>query len=461
MRPTLWIEPLEARLVLSGFEPTPVEQLFLEQLNDARANPAAYGATIGVDLSGVAPSQPLAFDTRLVEAARLHSQDMNARAYFSHITPEGYDPGQRMAAAGFPWTTCGESLAGGSADPEPSDALRNLISDDHRQELLAIDPISRTQNQVGVGIVLAGAGPLINYYTIDMASSADWRPILTGVVMNDANGNGKYDIGEGLAGVTITVSGLGSTTTFASGGYSLAVNPGVYTVTASGGGLAAPITRTVAVGTSNYRLNFVDYTAYIGRLYQTILGRTGSAAEVAGWVGAMQGTTSPAGVASAFEHSAEARARLVATWYATYLGRVPAMGEVQAWVAAMMSGLSEEQAQADILGSNEFAIRTNSQGSGEKYIESLFTLLLGRSPTPSELQSVLAILSTEDRTTLALGFLSSAEYRADTISQYYVGLLHRMSLPSVQEIGGWVASGLGLTDIRVALESSMEFFLNG
>src|SRR5262249_13625188 len=95
-RRSLEIEILETRDLLAGFLPMPVEQLFLEQLNDARADPAAYGASIGLDLSGVAPSQSLAFNPELIEAARLHSQDMNARAYFSHVTPEGYDPGQRI-----------------------------------------------------------------------------------------------------------------------------------------------------------------------------------------------------------------------------------------------------------------------------------------------------------------------------------------------------------------------------
>jgi len=56
------LEQLESRLV-PALTPTAVEQHFLEQLNVARANPAAYGASIGLNLSGVAPSQPLAFDT--------------------------------------------------------------------------------------------------------------------------------------------------------------------------------------------------------------------------------------------------------------------------------------------------------------------------------------------------------------------------------------------------------------
>src|SRR5207245_6722527 len=133
------LELLETRELLSGFTPTAVEQLFLEQLNDARANPAQYGASIGLDLSAVPPAQPLAFDTRLIQAARLHSQDMNDRAYFAHVTPDGIDPGQRIANAGFVTNNWGESIAGGYAGP--SDALAGLIIDagvptlGHRRQL--------------------------------------------------------------------------------------------------------------------------------------------------------------------------------------------------------------------------------------------------------------------------------------------------------------------------------------
>src|SRR5262245_65198679 len=97
------LEELESRRLLSGYQPTAAEQLFLERLNDARANPAAYGASIGIDLSNVAPSQPLAFDTRLIQSARDHSQDMSDHNYFSHTGSDGSNPGQRMSAAGFPW----------------------------------------------------------------------------------------------------------------------------------------------------------------------------------------------------------------------------------------------------------------------------------------------------------------------------------------------------------------------
>src|SRR5262249_51153379 len=127
----------------------------------------------------------------------------------------------------------------------------------HRRLLLAIDDATKAQNQVGIGVLQNGTGPLHNYTVVDTALGNDSRPFLTGVVYNDGNGNNHYDAGEGLSGVTITVSGVGSFAAWDTGGYSIQVNPGTYTVTASGGRLAAPVRTTVTVGQTNYRLNFI------------------------------------------------------------------------------------------------------------------------------------------------------------------------------------------------------------
>lgn len=276
----LSLEVLEGRCLPSGFQPTAVEQLFLEELNDARANPAAYGASIGVDLSYIAPSQPLAFSPLLVQAARLHSQDMNANAYFGHVSPSGQDPGQRISATGFSWTSWGESIAAGGSYADPAQALAGLIIDagvpdlGHRHQLLAYDPMFQNQLQAGVGVVLGGTGPYQNYYTIDTAASTDGRPFLTGVVYYDTNHNGRYDIGEGLGGVTVAVAGVGSIATWGSGGYSLQLNPGTYTVTFSGPGLAAPFVRVVSLAQSNVRVS-INAAVPTGPAYYTVTTANG------------------------------------------------------------------------------------------------------------------------------------------------------------------------------------------
>jgi serralysin len=273
-------ESLETRALLSGYSPTDIEQLYLEELDDARFNPAAYGVSLGLDLSTVAPSQPLAMSPLLVEAARLHSQDMIAQNYFSHTTPQGVGPEQRIQAAGFNPTGYAESIEyntneTASDTPFPADyagrdtvsSLSNLIVDQgvpdlgHRVMLLDIGGQFHADRQVGIGIASQDttSSGFINRQTdttIDLAGTSDSDPFLTGVVFDDTVGNGEYQPGEGLGGVTISVSNVGTTTTLDAGGYSLQVPAGIYTVTASGGGLPSPITRTVVVQNDNMRLNF-------------------------------------------------------------------------------------------------------------------------------------------------------------------------------------------------------------
>jgi uncharacterized protein YkwD len=476
-RTHLWLEQLESRQLLSAAQPTAAEQLLLEELNDARANPAAYGLTIGVDLSNVAPAQPLAFSPQLIAAAEQHSQDMNARAYFSHITPEGVDPGGRMAAAGFPIQSWGESIAGGTSYLQPGDALSALIVDagipdlGHRRQLLAIDAIFKNQNEVGVGIVQNGGGPLTNYYTIDTASSAANQVFLTGVVFRDLNGNSKYDIGEGLGGVTISVSGVGSVTTWAAGGYSIPVAPGTYTVVASGPGLAEPIVQTVTVGSTNVRLNFNATTGssqgqpgFISKLYLDVLGRAATGGELAYWSGVLQQSGMSAVVAGV-EGSSEARSRLVKSWYQTFLGRAAINGEEQGWVNLLNQGTSPEAVLNDILSSDEFFIRANSLGktgdANANYITTLYTLLLNRSPGSGEIASWVSQLPVIGRPALIQSILNSSEYRTDIVRSYYSGLLHRSTAPTAAEIAGWVNSGLDLITIRMNFEASAEFALNG
>lgn len=55
--------------------------------------------------------KPLAADPEMTIVARAHSQDMFARGYFSHYTPEGKDPFQRMREKNVQFYNAGENLA--------------------------------------------------------------------------------------------------------------------------------------------------------------------------------------------------------------------------------------------------------------------------------------------------------------------------------------------------------------
>ncbi len=54
---------------------------------------------------------PLEFDQRLSALARAHAVDMAARKYFSHQTPEGLSPFDRMDRAAYTYSYAGENMA--------------------------------------------------------------------------------------------------------------------------------------------------------------------------------------------------------------------------------------------------------------------------------------------------------------------------------------------------------------
>ena len=77
----------------------------------------------------------------------------------------------------------------------------------------------------------------------------------TGVVFNDVNNNQRYDLNEGLSGITIAAGGL-TTTTNAAGGWSLALANGQYLVQASGGLFSTPSVVPVVVSGNNVEADF-------------------------------------------------------------------------------------------------------------------------------------------------------------------------------------------------------------
>jgi uncharacterized protein YkwD len=87
-----------------------LEQQILEETNRRRAAGASCGSrgTFG-------PAPPLTMHPQLTASARGHSKDMATRDFFSHNTPEGLTPSDRIKAAGYVGTTTGENIAAGNA----------------------------------------------------------------------------------------------------------------------------------------------------------------------------------------------------------------------------------------------------------------------------------------------------------------------------------------------------------
>ncbi|RAK52042.1 CAP domain-containing protein [Phenylobacterium deserti] len=227
------------------------EQYLLELINADRAK------------AGV---QPLAGDSRLNDAADLHSQWMIDTDTFSHTGANGSTATQRMQAAGFQFTgswSNGENIGWASLRGAPGFADEvellhtNLMnSPGHRANLL-----NGTFQQVGLGFKTGEyQGWQAAFVTEDFAKVGT-NKFITGVAYNDLSLDRSYDLGEGLGGVTVTATSASgavySATTAAGGGYDLALPTGTYSLSFSGAGLTGS-TQTVSVGASNVKVDLVD-----------------------------------------------------------------------------------------------------------------------------------------------------------------------------------------------------------
>jgi len=252
---------IRALTLYDSGNPSADEQLVLEYINRARANPTAEGTRLGInmweglcDVNDVGVRPPLAMNKILHDIAWYHSWDMYTNNYFSHTDLSGNGPSQRMTNAGYNWNWWGENIAWGSGGYSATDLEDILMVDSglacrgHRVNLF-----SSNFKEVGVGYY---AGATRNLVTQDFGSTSV-GPFLVGVVYNDADGDNFYDIGEGISGVTITPSaGSYYAVSSTSGGYAFPIGTsGTITVTASGSGLL-PITKTVSLSGANIKLDF-------------------------------------------------------------------------------------------------------------------------------------------------------------------------------------------------------------
>lgn len=277
------VQSLEPRLAFVAAGPTGLEQLLVELVNRARANPAAEAARFGIDLNeGLAPgtippgsTQPLAIHPDITDAARAHSQWMIDNNVFSHTGADGSTPGDRMTTAGYaftpPWSW-GENIAWRGSKPSVPDPIastarihQDLFVDanypgrGHRVNLL-----KDSFKEIGTGVA---TGEFNTYNAVmvteDFAYSGGGS-FLTGVAYTDAlTDDNFYTVGEGIGGVAITARRVSdgavySTETWSTGGYALQLPAGTYDVTGAGGTLGGAVRYgAVAIGAQNVKRDFL------------------------------------------------------------------------------------------------------------------------------------------------------------------------------------------------------------
>ena len=254
--------------------PTAEEQSYIELINRARANPSAEGARLaattdtnvlaayaqfGVNLTmlqnefNVIPiTPPLAPNASLTTAARGHSLWMlNTGTQAHNETNPANDPGDRITAAGYDWWTYGENIYAATASPWfghagfevdwGSGGTGGMQSPrGHRESIHSSD-----FREIGIGVQFGNNGTVgPQLVTQDFGLQFDNPTFGTGVAYYDLNSNNFYDAGEGIAGLTVNVSGTTN-----------------YCLTASGGGWVVPVPDTAATRTVTFSGLGINRTA--------------------------------------------------------------------------------------------------------------------------------------------------------------------------------------------------------
>ncbi|GAA2096119.1 hypothetical protein GCM10009801_65440 [Streptomyces albiaxialis] len=96
---------------------------------------------------------PVKVNSKLNTAALNHSADMDKRDFFDHSNPDGDDPGDRITAAGYGWSTYGENIARGQQSSK--DVVQGWMdSPGHRANILNCD-----FKEMGIGRHDGAGGP--------------------------------------------------------------------------------------------------------------------------------------------------------------------------------------------------------------------------------------------------------------------------------------------------------------
>jgi uncharacterized protein YkwD len=129
-----------------------MEQAVADEINQRRS---AYGLP------------PVQLVSELTQAARLHCRDMADNHFAGHTGSDGSSPGERMAEAGYDWTTWGEIIAYGSVASASQVVDLWMNSPGHCAIML-----SSSYEDFGVGYVSDPASDWGHYWTVDFAKRA-------------------------------------------------------------------------------------------------------------------------------------------------------------------------------------------------------------------------------------------------------------------------------------------------
>jgi hypothetical protein len=311
--------PLHQAVALERYShgnPTSTEQFMLELINRARANPPAEGtflfnltksdADIGFavdyfnvnltrlkqDFNGCPVRPPLAFNPKLLVSSHRHSNDLAMHNFQAHKGTDGSQPVDRVNDAGYNFSTFGENIfslqvptaiyghAGLNIDWGPG-AFGVQPGVGHRVNIMS--PKSPVFREIGIAVASRSGTNATDFgklaITQDFGIQQSSPSFLVGVAYYDRNKNGICDPGEGLPNVKVLpATGTFYALTSFSGGYAIPFTSatGNTTVTFSGGGMTAPVTKNFSITSMNTK---VDLRITSGSPFVYLQTKDGSGSE--------------------------------------------------------------------------------------------------------------------------------------------------------------------------------------
>ena len=180
------------------------------------------------------------------------------------------------------------------------------------------------------------------------------------------------------------------------------------------------------------------YTSLVDSLYQVLLGRSPTTAEQNYWVSWLNAGQSPTHVALAFIESTEHRTAELNYYFNEYLNAQLDSTSEQLYLAEFAAGATQQQVIAQILSSPQFALVASFGGppNNGSTVASLYTDLLNRGPTDSELASGTADLDAGTPvSTLINSIMKSNEYLTDEVDADYTIYLGHAPTSALEQRG--------------------------
>jgi len=295
------------------------EQFYVELINRARANPAAEGvrlanlgaldddvktsydffrvdlAMMQAEMSLLPPAPPLAPNRLLHEAAVKHSRDMATTGVQTHTGSDGSTIGQRVRRESYNFNLVTENIYTSSANGQHGHAGFVVdwgndggaggmqVGRGHRRNIH--DPQAR---EMGIGVVdtdRPGVGPQVVTQVFGRINSSG--PFVTGVAHYDLDGDDFYTAGEGIGGVTVTVSGSSfHARTVPGGGFAVPLpGDGTYELRFRAKGMRSVVHPFTIVGGQNTKIDLrANYNPHVTGPNRPAVGQTSvyTVAQVAG-----------------------------------------------------------------------------------------------------------------------------------------------------------------------------------